>query len=220
MERRSILLIVSCMVLFLVIGVVRTNQIEVNNELNADLLTPAEPEGYEPPLEYSSFKEFYAAVRPASVYTMSQSDSRFEKYNISDLNFFFKPQDFPQDASIYSIRVTDRYVALYYKLGALARADDVTPCGVDELTSTAMFEWTRLDEGKSLLKHQIDQFGLSELEETGVYYDSIKWFENPEEEIGRQYYWEHDRYLFSMYIPNSEVSGTLSFEVEQVLLDY
>ncbi len=83
-----------------------------------------------------------------------------------------------------------------------------------------MFEWTRLDEGESLLKHQIDQFGLSELEETGVYYDSIKWFENPEEEIGRQYYWEHDGYLFSMYIPNSEVSGTLSFEVEQILLDY
>ena len=83
-----------------------------------------------------------------------------------------------------------------------------------------MFEWTRLDEGESLLKNQIDQLGLSELEETGVYYDSIKWFENPEKEIGRQYYWEHGGYLFSMYIPNSEVSDTLSFEVEQVSLDY
>jgi len=165
-------------------------------------------EYYEPPLTYSSFEEFREGVKNGA----AQEDPRLEKFHVDELTFCYKPCWLPQDAELESIRLTDRYVALYY---GTAPAVGVT--GEEERTSTVMFEWTRLAEGEALLRDQAERLGSEESGYSGVLRDVIR-AENDRTELGRQYYWVRDGYFFTMYIPTGKPTHGLTFDVERVSL--
>ena len=172
------------------------------------------------PEVYSSLEEFYAGVEAARSGAPDGTGPRSDDNALSELSFYYGPAWLPDDALLYSVRVKERYVALYYKVGEPAQSGDA-PYGIEELTSTAMFEWTRIPEGEQLLKAQRQAEELTLLDGDAakpVYYSEVAWYEDPTNLIGRQYYWTEDGYLFSMYLPNSELNDSLTFGVEQVPL--
>lgn len=182
--------------------------------VNRDKMAAQGPSSYyEPPLTYSSFEEFHNSVGSlATPNSAAQEDSRLEKFHVDELTFYYKPCWLPQDAELDSIRLTDRYVALYY-----GTAPAVEETGEEERTSTVMFEWTRLAEGEALLRDQAERLGSEESGYSGVLHDVIR-AENDRTELGRQYYWVRDGYFFTMYIPTGKPTHGLTFDVERVSL--
>lgn len=169
-----------------------------------------EPQPNFAPLSYSTFEYFYQAVSDAqnSAGTMSVQTETAESGDIwlNDLTFFYQPAWIPRSAQLSSIRVRDRYVALYYTLD---------PSGdVEDPKNVFMFEWVRSPQTEQSFEGVIGSCHLTP-HESDLVPARQGLYSCPIYSIGYQYYWLQDGYQFSMYVPDRAVDSSISFAAVQ-----
>ena len=118
---------------------------------------------------------------------------QIEDYNIAELSFYFTPMSLPANLNLESIRVKDKYVALYSELdmkSQKSKSDSVKQTQINKILNTVIFEWSRYSDGQELFKNTIEQQELKVLENNSdVYYSDVSWPDEPETILAKQYFW-------------------------------
>lgn len=101
------------------------------------------------PLTFYSFDDFVDAI--------VNIDAEADMHNLSGIDHYYIPAESIKNISLDAITVKERYVCLYYYLDDLtgvkySSADDAE---IARISNTIKLEWTRKDDGETLLSNTI-----------------------------------------------------------------
>ncbi len=149
------------------------------------------------PLTVSSLEELNALIQTV--------DPKEDKYNLNDLKQCYIPSDITAvaEAVLSHINIEASYVCLYYNtLPESIVKQDSDEAEIERLSNTIKLAWVRTADGSELLKNDINDLRLKQLDEEGYfYYFDIIYPSSSDKILGKSIFWVKDGLEFNLDIP-------------------